>query len=93
MEHTPHRISYGVYILIWLGLLALTGVTVAIAGIELGRWVIITAMAIASVKAAFVLNYFMHLRFEDRVFRLFVLVAGATLAIFIILTFFDYAFA
>jgi cytochrome c oxidase subunit 4 len=93
MEHTPHRISYGVYILIWFGLLALTGVTVAVAGIDLGRWVIITAMIIAAIKGTLVMNYFMHLRFEDRTFRVFALVAGATLAIFIILTFFDYAFS
>jgi hypothetical protein len=39
-----------------------------------------------------VLNIFMHLQFEDRVFRIFAVVAGVTLAIFIVMTFFDYAF-
>ena len=87
-----HVVSYGRYILIWLGLMGLTGATVALAGIELGRWVIITALTIASIKGLLVLNVFMHLRFEDRVFRIFVVVAGVTLAIFIALTFFDYAF-
>ena len=91
-EHQPHTVSYGHYILIWLGLLALTGTTVVLAGIELGRWVIITALTIASIKSALVLNIFMHLKFEDRVFKLFVAIAIATLTIFISLTFFDYAF-
>jgi hypothetical protein len=34
----------------------------------------------------------MHLKFEDRIFRIFVVVALVTFVIFISLTFFDYAF-
>jgi cytochrome c oxidase subunit 4 len=90
--HKSHMVSYGSSILIWIGLLSLTGITVALAGINLGRWVIITALTIASIKTALVLSIFMHLKFEDRMFRIFALVAGLTLAIFIVLTFFDYAF-
>ncbi len=87
-----HTIGYGQYLLTWFGLIALTGITVAVAGIDLGRWVIITALTIASIKTVLVLNIFMHLKFEDRTFRIFVGVAVLTLAIFIVLTFFDYAF-
>jgi cytochrome c oxidase subunit 4 len=91
-QHTNHSVSYGRLILIWLGLIAFTGITVTLAGIDIGRWVIITSLVIASIKSTLVLNVFMHLKFEDKVFKLFVLVAIATLAIFIGLTFFDYAF-
>lgn len=87
-----HGSSYGQFVLIWLGLLALTGITVALAGINLGRWLIVSALIIASIKTALVLNIFMHLKFEDRMFRIFVFVAVLTLTIFIVLTFFDYAF-
>lgn len=87
-----HADSYGQYILIWAGLLGLTGVTVALAGIGLGRWVIATALTIASIKSALVLNVFMHLRSEERMFRIFVGVAVLTLTIFFVLMFFDYAF-
>jgi len=90
--HPQHTVSYASYLLIWLGLIALTAMTVAAAGIDLGRWVIITALGIASIKTVLVLAVFMHLKFEDRVFRVFLAVALVTLAIFIILTFFDYAF-
>jgi cytochrome c oxidase subunit 4 len=90
--YKQHIIPYSEYILIWLGLLALTCLTVALAGIDLGRWVIITALTIASVKSLFVLNVFMHLKYEDRMFRIFALVALVTFIIFISLTFFDYAF-
>ena len=88
----PHIVSYATYVIIWFGLVALTALTVALAGIELGRWVIITALVIAAVKSLLVLNIFMHLRFEDRVFRLFTTVALVTFLIFIVMTFFDYAF-
>jgi cytochrome c oxidase subunit IV len=87
-----HSIGYGQYLLTWFGLIALTGVTVALAGINLGPWVIITALTIASIKTLLVLNIFMHLKFEDRTFRIFVAVAVLTLAIFIGHTFSDYAF-
>ena len=90
--HAPHSVSYATYLLIWLGLITLTAITVAVAGIELGRWVIITALGIASIKTLLVLAGFMHLKFEDRVFRLFLGVALLTLAIFLVLTFFDYGF-
>ncbi len=89
----PHQsVSYSRYLLIWLGLLALTCATVSLAGIQLGRWIIITALTIASIKSYLVLNIFMHLRSEERVFRIFTLVALITFIIFISLTFFDYAF-
>ena len=64
----------------------------ALAGIELGSIVVVTALVIASIKAILVLNVFMHLKFEDRVFRLFVAAALAVLVIFFALTFMDYGF-
>ena len=91
-ESVAHAPGYAQYVLIWLGLLGLTALTVALAGIQLGRWVIITALTIASIKSMLVLNVFMHLRSEERTFKVFVAVAVVTLAIFITLTFFDYAF-
>jgi cytochrome c oxidase subunit 4 len=39
-----------------------------------------------------VLNYFMHLKYEDRVFKVMLLVSIVTLATIIGLTFFDVAF-
>ena len=88
----PHIVGYGQYILIWAGLMGLTGATVALAGIELGRWIIATALVIASIKSLLVLSVFMHLKFEDRTFRLFVAVSGLVLLIFLVLIFSDYAF-
>lgn len=91
-NHQSHTVGYGTYVLVWLGLLAFTGITVAISGLDLGTYTIVAALSIASIKGLLVLNIFMHLKFEDRVFRVFVFVAFLTLIIFIGLTFFDYSF-
>ena len=90
--NTEHSHGYGIYVLVWLGLLALTGLTVAVAGINIGGSTIATALIIASVKAYLVLTIFMHLRSESKVFRVFVLVAAFFLIISFILLFSDYSF-
>ncbi len=90
--NTEHSHGYGIYVLVWLGLLALTGLTVAVAGINIGGLTVATALIIASVKAYLVLTIFMHLRNESKVFNVFVFVALFFLAISFILLFSDYSF-
>jgi cytochrome c oxidase subunit 4 len=84
--------GYGVYILVWMALLTLTGVTVVVAGINLGGITIATALIIASVKTYLVLTVFMHLRSESITFKIFIGVAIFFLAISFILLFSDYSF-
>lgn len=92
-EHTEkhHDIGYGTYVLIWAALLVLTGLTVAIGGINFQAYSVAFAMIIASVKALLVLIFFMHLKTEDNVFRIFVLIAFIALLIFMVFIFFDYS--
>ena len=90
--NTEQSHGYGIYVLVWLGLLVLTGLTVAVAGIDIGGFTIATALIIASVKAYLVLTIFMHLRSESKVFRVFVLVALFFLIISLLLLFSDYSF-
>jgi cytochrome c oxidase subunit 4 len=87
-----HVVGYGTYVYIWLVLIAFTGITVTAAGIGLGNWTIVLALTIASAKSWFVMNYFMHLKYEDAVFKTFIAVALITFAIFIGFTFWDYSF-
>jgi cytochrome c oxidase subunit IV len=91
-EQKNHVVSYGQFTMIWIALVSLTAITVALAGIELGRWVIVTALTIACIKSYLVGSIFMHLKFEDRILTVFVGVAVITLVIFFVLTFFDYGF-
>lgn len=91
-EHTQHSHGYGVYILVWLALMALTGITVAVAGIDFGGLTVATALLIAAVKTYLVLIIFMHLRSEDITFKIFVGVAIFFLLISFVLLFSDYSF-
>ncbi|HAB52464.1 MAG: hypothetical protein A2315_05750 [Ignavibacteria bacterium RIFOXYB2_FULL_35_12] len=89
-EHKQH--GYGIYILVWLALLALTAVTVTVAGINFGGITVTTALLVASVKSYLVLKIFMHLGAEQKAFKVFVLVALFFIIISFILLFSDYSF-
>ncbi|MCX6165200.1 MAG: cytochrome C oxidase subunit IV family protein [Ignavibacteriae bacterium] len=91
MENT-HSTNYGTYILVWLGLVALTTLTVAVAGLNLASLTIVVALAIATIKSLFVANYFMHVKNDSRVFKIFIVVCLVIFLTMIILTFFDLIF-
>ena len=69
-DSTHHIVSYRTYALILLLLLVLTSVSVAVTQIELTKWSTAVALLLATTKTAFVLAIFMHLKFEQRIFRL-----------------------
>lgn len=92
-HNTNHTsIGYGLYLLVWLGLLALTGVTVAVAGFHFSSLSVVVALLVATLKTTLVMNYFMHLKYEDALFRIMVFICLATFMVFLILTFFDTSF-
>lgn len=88
-KHQP--VPFGNYVLIWLGLLVLTAVTITAASLHFGAFSVLAAIAIATVKGSLVLFYFMHLKYEDRVFKLMLTLALFTLAVIMVLTFIDTA--
>jgi cytochrome c oxidase subunit 4 len=63
---SQHIVPIRVYVAIFVVLLLLTGLTVGVAMVDLGRLNIVVALAIATVKAMLVLLYFMHLRYGTR---------------------------
>jgi cytochrome c oxidase subunit 4 len=87
-----HHPTYGVYILVWIGLLSLTAITVAVAGINLGSLALTVALIIATVKSLFVVNFFMHVKFDNKVVKIFIGVCMIVFIIVLILTFFDLTF-
>ncbi|MCX6160185.1 MAG: hypothetical protein NTV87_02445 [Ignavibacteriae bacterium] len=50
--------GYGLYILVWAGLVGLTMVTVAFAGFNLASLTVVVALAIALVQSFLIINYF-----------------------------------
>ncbi|MCK4750175.1 MAG: cytochrome C oxidase subunit IV family protein [Bacteroidales bacterium] len=91
-DTTHHIVPYRTYALILLLLLVLTGISVAVTQIELTRWATIVALLIASTKSAIVLAIFMHLKFEQRVYKVMVIFVVLVVTAVIVLTFFDYGF-
>jgi cytochrome c oxidase subunit IV len=79
-----HIIPLKVYYRIIVALLIMTVVTVAAAQVDFGAMNTVIAMLIASVKAGLVLAYFMHLKYDDKIFT----VAFGTAIFFLIVMFF-----
>lgn len=92
MEKQKTLVPYGTYVLVWFGLLALTGVTITVANLHLGQLSVLAAILIAAIKGTLVLMIFMNLKYEDRLFRIMMLLAVATLAVIMVLTFTDISF-
>ena len=81
------------YVLVWIGLLLLTCLTVSVAGMNLGRLSALVALMIAGVKSSLVLMYFMHLKYERGLFfRLIMPGTVLLLILFIGIVFTDIAF-
>lgn len=93
-EEKFHPVKPKTYVLVWVGLLILTGITVSLAGMDLGRLSIAVVLIIAAVKSALVLNFFMHLKYEKGLWLFKLMIPGilVLLVLFIGITFFDVAF-
>jgi cytochrome c oxidase subunit 4 len=77
------------FVLVWAVLIILTGVTIKAAEMRMGEWSMLANLLIASTKASLVLWFFMHLKYEKRIFKLLFLVPIVTITIIIGLTFLD----
>jgi cytochrome c oxidase subunit 4 len=92
-KYAEHENSgYGIYVVTWLALMVLTAITVTVSGMNLGKFSVLTALAIATIKGSVVLAFFMHLKYEKPMFTVMFYIVLMTLAIFIGLTFFDVLF-
>ncbi len=82
--------SYSANIWVWAILIVLTFVTVKVAEFNLQNLTVAVALLLASVKATIVAMYFMHLKFESKLFVVMVLFTLLIFGSFILLTFIDY---
>jgi cytochrome c oxidase subunit 4 len=64
----------------------MTVITVAVAQVNFGAWNTVIAMLIASIKAGFVLAFFMHLKYDNKIYRV---LFGSAIFFLIVLYFFS----
>ena len=88
-KQASHIVGTKTFMLVWIALLILTGLTITAAQLRMGEWSMVANIAIASTKAGLVLWFFMHLKYEKRIFKLLLFVPIITISIIIGLTFFD----
>ena len=74
------------YFLVWSGMLVLTGLTFALSFARLGSLDIVAALSIASIKAALVAAFFMHLYERPGATRLVPLVSCLFVVLLVALT-------
>ena len=91
-DTTHHIVPYKTYGLILLLLLTLTTVSVLVTQIELTKWSTVVALILAGVKTSFVLAIFMHLKFDQFIFKLMAVLMFLLLGVVIVITFLDYLF-
>jgi len=88
-EAHHHVMPISLYLKVFGALLVLTVLTVLVSYLDLGPAALGVAMVVACIKAAFVIGYFMHLKYDTR-FHAFVFFSTLLfVAIFFALTFFD----
>ena len=85
-----HVVPLTIYYAIFGILMVLTGVTVGVAYIDLGRWNTVVALAIAGFKAMIVVLYFMHVKYSTRLVKLTVIAGLYWMVILFALTLGDY---
>ena len=85
-----HVVSTTVYSAIFATLIVLTGVTVGVAYLDLGRWNAVAALVIAGFKAMIVVLFFMHVKYSPRLITLTVIAGLYWLVILFGLTLGDY---
>ena len=89
---TTHITDYKVYGWVLLVLLVLTTITITVTWIDLSALTVLVALLIATVKVGIVLTWFMHLKFENSLFRVLVIMVLSIFVLVIALLFFDYLF-
>jgi cytochrome c oxidase subunit 4 len=92
VKEKDHIIPYRTFVYVLAALILLTLTSVTLTRIYLGTLTVMAALGIAVFKSSLVLRYFMHLKFESRIYRVMVTLVILLLSTVIIVTFLDYLY-
>jgi cytochrome c oxidase subunit IV len=89
---SEHVMSSKFYYTIWIALLCLTGITAAVAFVDLGPLNVVVALVIATVKALLVVLFFMHVKYaSEKLTKIVIVSAIFWLFLLLALSMADYA--
>lgn len=91
-HHEEHITSYAEHFGTWVALIILTFMTVFVSVFGSGLQTLTVAMAllIASVKATVVGLYFMHLKYDKKMYRFMMLIVMSLFTFFLFMVIIDY---
>jgi len=87
--HKEHILPLSTYLTVGSLLLLLTAITVIVSQFHFGPYNLLVAMLIAATKASLVALYFMHLKYDNKLYATVFVLSVVFLAIFVTLTMFD----
>ena len=88
----PHIVPYRTFLLVLLALVVFTFISIGVTSYELGPFTVLAALLLATAKTILVLTYFMHLKWDVRLFAILVTAVLALIGVVIFITFLDYLF-
>ena len=89
MSSKNHIVPFNIYIKVLFTLLVLTTLTVIAAQMDFGIFNVLIAMGIATIKAILVLLFFMHLKYDNKLFPVIFLTGVFFLVIIFVFCEFD----
>ena len=87
-----HILSYRALLGVLGILITLTGVTILVSRLDVGWLNTVNALLIATIKSSFVLLYFMHLKYENRIILWTFMITVCVVAILVGFLFWDIAY-
>jgi cytochrome c oxidase subunit IV len=92
ITEVKHITEYSLYGKVLVGLLVLTSLTILVPWLDLTAFTALIALLLASTKAGIVMTYFMHLKLENSLLKILVVMVLLIYISVILLTFSDYIF-
>jgi cytochrome c oxidase subunit 4 len=91
-EHaSEHVVGIGMYLVIFAALMVLTAITTGVAYVDLGPLNNIVMLGIAVLKATLVVLFFMHVRFNSRLTKMYAIAGFAWILLLFAFTLSDFA--
>ena len=88
----PHIVPYKTFLMVLLALLVFTFISIGVTSYDLGPLTVLTALLLATLKTVLVLTYFMHLKYDVKMFAMLAAAVMLLIGVVIFITFLDYLF-